>query len=208
MLRMWSKIFNEPYRNKIRQVLPTLFNMVELENKRGKKLGMEVGNARERVIIALFMYVYGKDNVGFPPTTSHEVDAIVNEHPVSIKTRLYNTEHNYSGVKACWTVDWEKVQQFVNEYIPRSDLLFINVVWGKKGGFYIVPQHMQKGIEFYFKMPKQGTNFRGVELSQKVLQAFLEHGDTQKIEIQWKRDSSLLSERALYLRWVDLWDTL
>ena len=63
---IWEKLFKEPYKTKIQRVLPILFNLVELENKRGKKLGMEVGTARERVIIALFMYVYGQDSIEIP----------------------------------------------------------------------------------------------------------------------------------------------
>lgn len=57
----FKKLFEPPYSEKIQKVLPTLFNMVELENRRGKRLEMEVGTARERVLIALFMYAFGKN---------------------------------------------------------------------------------------------------------------------------------------------------
>ena len=41
-----DELFTDPFRDRIIRVLPTLFNMVELENRRGKRLGMEVGTAQ------------------------------------------------------------------------------------------------------------------------------------------------------------------
>ena len=96
------ELFSSPYREKIQRVLPTLFNMVELENRRGNKLGMEVGTARERVLIALFMYVYDSRSIEFPPSTSPELDVYVNNQPLSIKTKM---SKGLSGVKFVWTVD-------------------------------------------------------------------------------------------------------
>lgn len=214
MHNMWDKLINPPYKEKIQHTMPILFNMVELELKRGKKVAMEVGGARERVIIALFMYVYGKDSVEFPPATSHELDVLLLDNPVSIKTHTYQTSNTYGGVKVSWTTDWEKLREFLRKYNPQSDLVFTNIVWGGEGAFHIIKKETQqqllqdKGIEWYCKMPKKGTNFRGVGLSQEALSTLVEHESTHKIPILWKRDKSLLIERALYLRWVDLWDTL
>jgi len=211
---MWDKLINEPYRRKIQQALPTLFNMAELETKRGKTVGMEAGNTRERVIIALFMYVYSKDSVEFPPATSHELDVTLLDNPVSIKTKTYKKSNKYDGVKISWTSDWDKLREFLHNYNPQSDLVYINIVWGGDGAFHIIRKETQqqllhdKGVEWYCKMPTRGTNFRGVPLSQEALGTLVEHADTHRIPITWKRDKSLLVERALYLRWVDLWDTL
>ena len=44
--------------------------------------------------------------------------------------------------------------------------------------------------------------------ARKALGMLVAHPATHTIPIEWKRDKSLLVERALYLRWVDLWDTL
>ena len=211
---MWDKLINSPYREKIQRVLPTLFNMAELEIKRGKKVAMEVGGARERVIIALFMYIYGKDSVEFPPVTSHEMDAILLGKSISIKTQTKQRSGQYDGVKISWTTDWDKLHEFLLKYRPQSDMVYINIVWNGEGAFHIISKQSQqqllddKGIEWYCKMPKRGTNFRGVALSKEALGTLVEHSNTHKIPIEWKRDSSLLAERALYFRWVDLWDTL
>lgn len=206
-----DELFKPPYRGKIAKVLPTLFNMVELENRRGKKLGMEVGNARERVLIALFMYVYGDSNVEFPASTDPNLDVRVNGFPVSIKTR---SAKGFSGVKLTWTVDQIKIDEFLRTYTPSSYLLYVNIVWGGTASFFLMTPKAQMEIKNrltlgeYVKTHRPGTNPRGVELSAKAMRALQGHPTTQKIPIRWRRDPSLLVERTLYRRWIDLWDSL
>lgn len=206
-----DELFTSPFKERVVKVLPTLFNMVELENRRGKKLGMEVGTARERVIIALFMYVFGSDKIEFPPTTSPELDVLVNGRSVSIKTK---SSGGLSGVKMVWTVDWDAIDAFLASYHPSSNLLYINILWGKTGRFSLIPLEVQKqvfqdiGIGRYAKPPKRGTNPRGVEFSAEAMGLLLGDPDTRNLSIEWKRDPSLLVERALYGRWIELWDSL
>ncbi|GAA9571541.1 hypothetical protein HpHA50_27660 [Helicobacter pylori] len=72
---------------KIQEKLPYLFQLVESENSMDGKLGMEIGPARERVIIALMLYYFGKENVQTDlAITQKEVDVIVLNKPYSIKT--------------------------------------------------------------------------------------------------------------------------
>lgn len=47
----------------VRQKLPRLFLLAELESQRNGKVGMEVGSAREKILIALLMYKFGLDRV-------------------------------------------------------------------------------------------------------------------------------------------------
>ncbi len=62
---------------------------------------MEVGSVRERVIIALLIYRYGKENINTNiPIIEPETDVMVKGLPYSIKTITGN-----GGVKAVWTVD-------------------------------------------------------------------------------------------------------
>lgn len=206
------ELFSPPHAQRIIRVLPTLFNIAELENRRGNGLGMEVGTARERILVALLMYVYGSDNVTFPPTNSPEMDVLVNQHPVSIKTK---TGKSLSGIKLVWTVDWSKIIVFQDSYRPSSDILYVNINWGDSGGFHLIPLLSQRDIfdkltaKDYMKLPKQGTNPRGVEISKNAMELLLAHPDSLSLDIQWKRDASLLGEQwTLYRRWVELWDTL
>ncbi len=167
-LRFVAELFEPPYRDRIVRVLPTLFNMVELENRRGKKLGMEVGTARERVLIALLMYLYGVGAIDSPPSTSHELDVRVNHHPLSIKTK---STSGTSGVKLFWTVNWDRIDAFVASCQPSSHMMYVNILWGKQGKFALIPLDAQVqvldrvGKNGYTKPPRRGTNPRGVEIS-------------------------------------------
>ena len=63
-------------------------------------------------------------------------------------------------------------------------------------------------IDRYVKIPPKGTNPRGVEMSQEAMQRMQGHPETQSLYIEWNRDPSLLVERVLYGRWIQLWDAL
>jgi len=45
---------------RIKQKLPQLFHLAELESSRAGKIGMEVGTIRERIIAALLIYKFGE----------------------------------------------------------------------------------------------------------------------------------------------------
>jgi len=111
--------------------------------------------------------------------------------PVSIKTikkKLTTQKSNKlsgSGIKLIWTVDWEKVKNFCNIYEPKSELLLVEVVWEQTGGFYYIPLEVQKeifellGKEEYLFKHREGTNPRGVELSNKAIKMMLENDQTK-----------------------------
>lgn len=86
---------------------------------------MEIGSVRERIIIALMMYKFGEHNVKTDiPITETEVDVIVKDTPVSIKTI---TGAKIGGIKAIWTVDAKKAREFVAGYSPKYDILLVQV---------------------------------------------------------------------------------
>jgi hypothetical protein len=58
------------------------------------------------------------------------------------------------------------------------------------------------GQEKYFKLPKPGTNPRGVEISNDALLRLLQDKDVKRIEIFWQRSTI---EYKPYQRWVDYW---
>lgn len=205
------ELFCSPHREKIQRGLPTLFNLVELENRRGKRLGMEVGTARERVLIALFMYVYGTENVELPPANSPERDILVNKQPLSMKTK---SGPGFSGVKIDWGSDRDKIDVFLKSYLPSSHLLYVNVTWGRTGNLFLIPKGVQEEvlrkltIHKYAKTPHPGTNNRGVAIFAQAMKCLLKHPDTRSLPIDWKRDKSSLDEAVLYYRWMVLWDAV
>lgn len=155
---------------KIKRKLPHLFTLAEIESSRAGKAGMEVGSLREKILIALLIYKFGEENIETQiPITEPELDVKLFGQPVSIKTIS-----GLGGVKIIWTVDPQKGKEFLESYIPKCDSILIVIRWGGKGGLYYIPVETQRkildeiGRESYIKLPKPGTNPRGIEIVRKV----------------------------------------
>lgn len=191
---------------RIQERLPALFHLAELESSRAGKVGMEVGSTRERIVVALLIYRFGEDNVETNiPITQPEVDVKVFGEPISIKTI---TGRKLGGVKLIWTVDAEQAFSFSRSYFPQCDILMIQVNWGNYGWFYLFPKSAQTeifqrvGREGYIKLPRVGTNPRGVEISAEALNFLAGHPQTMKIPINWRRGKI---DYNPYERWLELW---
>lgn len=192
--------------DKIKRRLPCLFQLAELECSRAGKIGMEVGSLRERIIVALLIYKFGEANIETEiPITEPEVDVRLFGDPVSIKTI---TGKGLGGVKLIWTVDAQKAREFRKTYYPHCDILLIQINWNDTGGFYYIPLESQKalfdkvGREGYIKLPKPGTNPRGVEITKEALLSLVEDELSKVIEISWRRTKV---DYNPYKRWVDYW---
>ena len=192
--------------NRIKNKLPYLFQLAELESSRAGKIGMEVGYLRERIIIALLIYKYGEANVETEiPITEPEVDVKLFGKPVSIKII---TGKGFSGVKLVWTVDAQKAREFRETYYPRCDIILIQINWGSLGGFYYIPLEAQKklfdraGRNGYIKLPKPGTNPKVVEITKKALSSLVKDNLSKVIEMNWQKTKI---DNDPYKRWVDYW---
>lgn len=193
----------------IQNKLPYLFQVAEVDNSRNGKLGMEIGSARERIIIALIISKFGKSNVDTDiPITENELDVILHNNRFSIKTC---TGKNPLGVKLIWTVDKDKSLEFASNYQPDCHMIYVHINWGDDGGFYIIERSAQLDIlkkigrERFFKLPKAGTNPRGVEISKDAITQLLKHKSTFRIRIEWYRSQSI--RYTPYDRWVDMWNS-
>ena len=58
------------------------------------------------------------------------------------------------------------------------------------------------GRENYIKLPKAGTNPRGVEFAKEALLTLVENEESKRIIINWQRKKIDFNP---YRRWVDLW---
>jgi hypothetical protein len=191
---------------KIKRRLPYLFQLAELESSRAGKIGMEVGSVRERIIIALLIYKFGEEDVEVEiPITEPEVDVRLFSEPISIKTI---TGKSLSGVKLIWTVDAHQSRKFRENYYPSCDILLVQINWGRNGGLYYIPLSAQRrvferiGRQNYIKLPKEGTNPRGVEFTKEALISLIEDKESRIIEIYWEKTKI---EFNAYKRWIDLW---
>ena len=186
--------------------LPELFLIAELESSRAGMVGMEVGSARERILIVLLIYKFGEANVETDiPITETQVDVKLQGNPISIKTK---TGRKLNGVKLVWTVDAEQAFKFSQEYYPRCDILLTQVNWNNLGWFFLFPKLAQIETlhkierQRFFKLPKPGTNPRGVEISEEALNYLSDHFLTLKFPIKWVRK---IFDYNPYERWLDLW---
>ena len=189
---------------KIKRKLPYLFQIAELEASRAGKIGMEVGSLREKILTALLIYKFGRENVQTEiPITEPEVDVILFGQPISIKSITGS-----GGVKVVWTVDAQKVHEFLKSYSPKYDILLVQINWGKIGGLFYIPAKVQQkvfhtiGRENYLKLPKAGTNPRGVEISKEALLKILSDKGTKSVKLFWQRAKV---EYDPYRRWIDYW---
>jgi len=191
---------------KIQAKLPDLFHLAEVESSRAGKVGMEVGSAREKILIALLIYKFGQENVETNyPITEPEVDVRVFDNPISIKTM---TGKRLGSVKLIWTVDAEQAVRFSQEYVPSCDTILAQVNWGDLGWLFFFPRPIQIetlqriGRERYIKLPKAGTNPRGVEISAEALNILASHPQSLKIPVKWYRKAI---DYNPYERWLELW---
>nr|3NDH_A Chain A, restriction endonuclease THAI [Thermoplasma acidophilum]3NDH_B Chain B, restriction endonuclease THAI [Thermoplasma acidophilum] len=192
--------------DKVQRRLPYMFQLAELESSRAGKVGMEVGSLRERIISSLLIYKFGEKNVETDlPITEPEIDVKLFGSPISIKTI---TGKEPAGVKLIWTVDATKARQFLETWHPRFDLILVHINWSSLGGVYYIPDYVQQrifdeiGKDKYIKLPKQGTNPRGVEISNEALKEIMTDEETMSIKIEWKKTNV---QYNAFKRWVDLW---
>lgn len=190
---------------RVKQRLPRLFQLAELESSRAGKVGMEVGTVREKIIVALLMYKFGEENVETEiPITEPEVDVRLFGEPVSIKT----ITGSFGGVKVIWTVDAAKAKEFRENYYPSCDILLVRINWNDIGGLYYIPVQTQRklfkeiGRENYIKLPKEGTNPRGVEFAKNVFARLTADSQSKRIEINWQKSNIGFNA---YKRWLELW---
>ena len=104
--------------------------------------------------------------------------------------------------------DTQKAREFRENYYPLCDALLVQVNWDAEGGLYYLPLEVQRrvfreiGKERYIKLPKPGTNPRGVEIAKEALEVIATDKDSKAIEIYWQRTKI---DYNPYERWVDFW---
>lgn len=134
---------------------------------------------------------------------------LVDGKPLSIKTITTRSVNDLTGVKASWTVDAQKAHEFLDSYYPTCNMLLTQICWAQDGGLYYIPLSIQQetlkvmGKESYFKLPKPGTNPRGIEYSPSALESMCKHPDSMSIVIPWIKPKT---STYVYQRWIDLWE--
>lgn len=201
-------LFNDPkIVKRIQEKLPEFFYIAELETQRAGRTGMEVGSVREKILVSLLIYYFGRENVDTEiPITKAEIDVRLFGVPISIKTKK---GRSLSGIKTNWTVDQKNAQEYLDRYEPICDIMFAQIIWDDLGFLYYFPLESQKSVleyfgkEAYIKLPTVGTNPRGIEIKSDAMKKLLEHEKTMKIEIHWTKKETKVDT---FERWVELWE--
>jgi len=209
-MSVYNRLFEDKLiAKRVKNKLPHLFQLAELESSRNGKIGMEIGSVRERILIALLMYKFGIDIVDPNiPITASEVDVIVENEPLSIKTVTTNSDR-WPSIKLIWTVDAQKALEFKNTYVPSCDMLVAKIRWGGEGKLMLFSKESQRrvlreiGRDRYIKLPKQSTNSRGVEVTAEALVELEKAEDTRSITINFVREK--IDYREVYTKWLDAW---
>lgn len=210
MNSVYNKLFDDNLIiKKVKNKLPHLFQLAELESSRNGKIGMEIGSVRERILIALLMYKFGIDIVDPDiPITAPEVDVYVDKTPLSIKTTTTNSL-SWKSIKLVWTVDSHKAVEFKNTYIPSCDMLVAKIRWNGNGKLLLFTKEDQIkvlneiGRDRYISLPKENTNARGVEITPEALSILEKCENTREIEINFIREK--IDYREVYAKWLDAW---
>lgn len=206
-LKAISELFTDKeYVTLVQKRLPKLFRIAEMESSRAGKIGMQVGSARENIIIALLLHAFGERAVNPEfAITATEKDVELNGNSISIKTI---TNNGY--VKAVWTVDADSARRWAESYEPKMDMILAQICWDTKdGGLFYIPEIVQKevfrrlGKERYLNLPKPGTNPRGVDFSKEAINSMLGDKRTLRIVVDWVKPE--LSSQSIYQRWIDYW---
>lgn len=194
---------------KIKKQLPLLFQMAEIECTRGGRVGMEVGVIREMILVALLVYKFGEENVKIPSAISPEEDVYLFGEPISVKAAKMGRSNQLARVKLKWTVNGIKAKEFSGTYFPACDLLMAQICWNKiAGGLYYIPKEVQQrvftemGPANYIKLPKPGTNPRGVEITIPALVELVQDPQTKHLPIEWQKSSIGYKP---YQRWLAFW---
>jgi hypothetical protein len=185
---------NKKFQRLVEEQLPSLIERANTEAAKYGKTGMEKGSVRKRYLIDFLIEYFGEDRV--KTTFSGDVlgvDLKINSLPVKIKTIT-----GKGAVKITWTTDKDKLDDFISDYTPVCGILLVRINWemdekNRPSGLFWIPIEVQNKIckkldmEKYLKLPKRGTNSRGVPFSKQALDLLLKDKDTKHIEINWRR---------------------
>ena len=86
--------------------------------------------------------------------------------------------------------------------------MLVQINWNNTGGFFYIPLKIQEklfnkiGCKNYIKLPKEGTNPRGVEITKEALTILVKDDESYSIEINWQK---VKIDFNPYKRWVEFW---
>ncbi|MBF8267092.1 MAG: hypothetical protein HW388_600 [Dehalococcoidia bacterium] len=182
----------------IREKLPPAFQTAEDELKGNPAVGL----LREQVILGMLIAFLGDSNVRIAESgVEADIDCYVDNQPLSIKTVTSS-----GGLRLKWTSNAVKAREFIQNYIPLSDLLVVRIVWGNSGSVRYIPLSSQQSTfqrlgERYLDYRPQ-TNTRGVNLSAEAEASLNRHPNSITLPMFWQRSETVVNPVD---KWVRYW---
>lgn len=189
--------------------LPLAFQTVEVEHRQigSNKLGMEVGKARENVVIGLLKLHLGADKLHLPGEGQSQKDVLIGDRRLGLEIK---TVTGNGPIKVKWTVDNESVTKAIDNFDFHADFLIFRIFWNEnQDSVFYLPQEALKDVvaewpgQTYLNI-RTGTNNRGIEFDREFLDKAAEHPLSLRLKIDWKRqdDSKIIHPID---RWVSYW---
>ena len=127
------EIFNDgKLIDKIKNRLPHLFQLAEMESSRAGKIGMEVGSLREKIITALLIYKFGKENVETEiPITEPEIDAKLLESQRKLFDRMGRQNYIQLPKPGTNPRGAEITKEALSSLVKDKDAKTIEILWKK-----------------------------------------------------------------------------
>ena len=116
-----SKTFDElDFIEAVQNQIPDLLSRADLEAKKYGKIGLNAGTFRKKAIIDFLIKQFDTEKIQFPD--SPDIDLIIDKLPVKIRTIT-----GKSGIKIKWTIDRNRVMDYIMDYEPICGILLIHL---------------------------------------------------------------------------------
>jgi len=179
---------NQTFQDKIKAEVPGIILRAELEATQIGKWGFLKGIMRKRFLLDFLIEHFGESRVRRTDLLQ-DIDILIDSIPLKIRTIT-----GKSGVKIKWTIDREKVIEFLSDYQPSSGILLlrkrrVNDTRDYPCGLFWIPITSQNrvleqvGIGNYLKPPRPDTNSRGIELGKIALEQLISDSETKHIDL-------------------------
>lgn len=186
-LNLITEVLGNPEAQKL---LTTFYASSQAEHIRNGKLSMEIGNSREKDLIAVLVHYLG-DKLKYKIDNDLTEDFQVEDRRVSVKhITVKSKTRDVEGVCKCkWTADADKADLYIKEMLECKPEMFTDILLGfiapeRKTITYVLvaAETVMEGVGVLKEkafVSRKGTNNRGVEFSKEMMLYMCEHAHSR-----------------------------
>jgi hypothetical protein len=204
MIDLINELFEDKEFIKVMQTYtsPRMYLYNKEFSRNDEQVGMEVGVIREKFIVSM-IHSFHPDKVNRNiRINAGGIDVEITGIPADVKTLTTSYKaKTFQSVKTGWTVDEELANEFIQNYYPTEEIIFLSIIWSNcdhighladdKGGLYYIPLEAmieefawsKKYGQPFLEAPKKGKNSRGIVYTGKTMNRLVNNPLTKKIHI-------------------------